>query len=447
MNLLASALRTVTVQVNGLLALAALVLLASPLAAQGPKGGMTAATVVTAKVVEREEAVGQTFIGTLMPRRRSTVGSAVDGRVEEYPVNDGQWVKKGEVLAELLKEAVRIELANAKAELRFRQAEFDEYNNKALPEDIEQAKAKLSAADAQLRYAKARYARTEALFQRGTGITQEDMDLSYSNLQTAEQNHIGAAAALKLLENWPRPEKLAQAEAHRDAQQEAVNQIEDRLAKYTIRAPFDGYVVQKHTEVGAWINRGDPIAEVIAIDPIEVAVSVPETAIANLQEAVSVAEESGGALTAVVKVDALGSDLFSGSVERIVPQADVRSRTFPVKVILENPLVGKSHKLKAGLICHVNLPVGKPQKVTLVPKDALVLGGATPKVIVVEKAEDPMTKKEVVTGRHVPVELGAASFDNLIQVSGQLKPGMSIVIRGNERLMPGQALNVVKEEK
>lgn len=418
--------------------------LAPSVQAQGTKAP---ATVVTAKVMVREEALGQTFIGTMQPRRRSTVGSAVDGRVEDYKVNDGQWVKKGDVLAELLKRATEIELAAAKAELASRQAELDEYENKALPEDIKQAQAKLASAEAQWRYNKARYARTEALFQRGTGITQEDMDLAYSNLLTAEQNQIGAAAALKLLQDWPRPEKHAMAQAQRDAQQEAVNQIEDRLSKYTIYAPFDGYVVQKHTEVGAWINRGDPIAEVIAIDPIEVAVSVPETAIASLQDAVSEAESEGGSLAAVVKVDALKQDLFSGVVERIVPQADVRSRTFPVKVLLENPISGKSHKLKAGLICHVSLPVGKREKVTVVPKDALVLGGETAAVFVVESTADPTTKKEGSVARKVSVDLGAGSYDTFIQVSGDLKPGMSVVIRGNERLMPGQALNIVREEK
>jgi RND family efflux transporter MFP subunit len=408
--------------------------------AQAPKGGLPPATVVTAKVIEREEAIGQTFIGTLQPRRRSTVGSAVDGRVEQYPVNDGQWVKKGDVLAELLKETTKIELANAQAELRFRQAELDEYENKALPEDIKQAEAKLAAADAQLRYNKARYSRTESLFQRGTGITQEDMDLSYSNLLTAEQNQIGAAAALKLLQDWPRPEKLAQAQAHRDAQQESVNQIEDRLNKFTIRAPFDGYVVQKRTEVGAWINRGDPIAEVIEIDPIEVAVSVPETAIASLQEAMIQAEEGSGNLAAIVKVDALREKPFTGSVERIVPQADVRARTFPVKVLLENPPLGKAHKFKSGMICHVTLPVGKVEKVTVVPKDALVLGDET-SVYVVDKGKDG------TIARKVGVELGAGTFDNLIQVSGGIQPGQSVIIRGNERLIPGQPLNVVKEEK
>jgi HlyD family secretion protein len=341
------------------------------------------------------------------------------------------------VLAELLKVAINIEVRNAKAELDLRHAELDEMKNGSLEEEKQQSAAQLEAARARWNYAKSRHSRVERLFQLGTATTQEEMDLSFSNLSAAEQEHIAAKAAYDLVKDWPRPEKLAQAQARYDAQTEIVNQLEDRLAKFTIRAPFDGYVTVKHTEVGAWINRGDLIAEVIELDPIEASVAVPETAIARLQEAMTAAEEIGG-LEVAVKVDALGPIPFPGRVDRIVPQADVRSRTFPVKLLIDNPVDGKSHKLKAGMICHVSLPLGKPEKVTLVPKDAIVLGGAGPRVMVAEKgAELPVTKP-------VPVALGV-SFGNFIEVSGGVKPGDLVVTRGNERLMPGQPLNIVKD--
>src|SRR3954467_647596 len=141
---------------SGILPLAAMFLV-GPALAQGPKGGgPPPATVVVGHVIEREEAAGQTFVGTLEPRRRSVVGSAVDGRVEEYPANDGQWVKKGDVVAELLKESIKIEVRHAKAELALRQAELDEHKNGSQEEDKAQARAKLAAAKAQVDYAKAR---------------------------------------------------------------------------------------------------------------------------------------------------------------------------------------------------------------------------------------------------------------------------------------------------
>jgi multidrug efflux pump subunit AcrA (membrane-fusion protein) len=72
----------------------------------------------------------------------------------------------------------------------------------------------------------------------------------------------------------------------------------------------------------------------------------------------------------------------------------------------------------------------------MVPKDAIVLGGTSPLVIVVETAEG---KKTAGTARPVPVTLGISTGD-LIQVDGQLRAGQLIVVRGNERLRPGQLL-------
>ena len=214
----------------------AVVCSASPLLAQGKGASLPPATVVVGRVTESAEAPQQTFVGTLEPLRRSTVGSAVDGRVDVYPVNDGQWVRHKEVLADLRKDATEIEKRNAEAELAFRQAELDELLNGSLTEDKLQAKAKRDSADAQLKYAKAKHARSEALFRRGSAITQEDMDLAHSILIAAEKNLEAAEAAWKLIEDWPRPEKRAQGEAKVAAQEGVVDQLDDRLRKFTIRS-------------------------------------------------------------------------------------------------------------------------------------------------------------------------------------------------------------------
>src|SRR5688500_8681683 len=73
-------------------------------------GGMPPANVVTAKAIEREITSGHTFVGTVMPKRISTVGSAVDGRVVDFKVNLGDRVKKADPLAQLLTKQLEIEL-------------------------------------------------------------------------------------------------------------------------------------------------------------------------------------------------------------------------------------------------------------------------------------------------------------------------------------------------
>ena len=65
-----------------------------------------------------------------------------------------------------------------------------------------------------------------------------------------------------------RTQAIAQARARLAVAEEDARRLEDQLAKHTIRAPFDGYVIAKHTEVGAWVSTGDAIVEVISLSLI-----------------------------------------------------------------------------------------------------------------------------------------------------------------------------------
>ncbi len=422
-------------------------LVSQPTHAQAPKdgeaksggkaGGPPPSPVTVAAVTQETIADGHTFVGTLTPRRRSVVGSAVDGRMIDFMVNEGDWVTKGQPLAQLLTGTIEIELAGAKAELALREQELAEMKNGSLPEEIAQAEAMVRQTYAVMQFAKEKQKRQQRLFEQGNSTSRESLEEANSAAAAAEQAYISAQAAHKLAVDGPRKEKVAQAQARRDTAAEQVNLLEDRLEKFTIRSPYDGYVVAEFSENGAWINRGDQIAEVIEVDPIEVTVSVPEQYIDGLQQTMAAADANNEVASADVRVAALREEPFQGQVVRIVPQADLRSRTFPVKVHVSNPVERSGHVLKAGMLAQVTLPVGAPQPTTMVPKDALVIGGSRHSVYVVET--NPATKMSVV--REVDVHIGL-SHGSLIQVRGDLKAGQEVVIRGNERLRPGQPILV-----
>ncbi len=388
-------------------------------------------------VVQREVTAGETFIGSVLPSRRTVVGSGVDGRVRQVFVNDGEEVRKGDPVARLRSKTLEIELAAARAQLDVREQELAELEHGSLPQEIVQAKARLLDARAVMEYSRSRYKRMKSLFESGT-VSQDELDEAISAWLAAEQGHLGAQAAYDLAVQGPRPEKIAQARALVRSQQEAIRRLQDLLGKHTIRAPFDGYVVKKHTEIGAWIRRGDPVVDVVELDPVEIEISVPETHIPYLEVGT----------VQPVQVEALDGKIFEqleqplqGRVVRIVPQADLRSRTFPVKLRVDNPRQGNGHLLKAGMLARVLLAVGKPHSALLVPKDALVLGGRTPLVFIVKT--DAETKQ--ATAHPVEVEIGVADGP-LIQVTGRLQEGDSVVVEGNERLRPGAAVRIVRVE-
>jgi multidrug efflux pump subunit AcrA (membrane-fusion protein) len=113
----------------------------------------------------------------------------------------------------------------------------------------------------------------------------------------------------------------------------------------------------------------------------------------------------------------------------------VLSRSFPVRISVTNRIDDGTPVLKGGMLARAWLPVGTPGRVTVVPKDAVVLGGAQPVVYVVEPAADA-SGSGTGTVRPVPVSLGAAVEGN-VEIRDGLEAGRLVVIRGNERLRPG----------
>jgi hypothetical protein len=95
------------------------------------------------------------------------------------------------------------------------------------------------------------------------------------------------------------------------------------------------------------------------------------------------------------------------------------------------------------MLARVTLPVGAPATATLVPKDAVVLGGASPVVYAIVPGKDKQTSATV---RLVPVQLGMVE-NHLIEVRGDLRAGDQVVSQGNERLMPGQPVSVLPSPK
>ncbi|HJQ79042.1 MAG TPA: efflux RND transporter periplasmic adaptor subunit [Lacipirellulaceae bacterium] len=391
-----------------------------PAMSQGPPPTL----VAVSPVVEREVVGSQTSVGTVMPLMKSIVGSAVDGRVIEFPLNEGDRVEKGQVLAQLLTETIELEVAAAEAELDLRKHQLAELENGTRPEEIAQMKARMMAAEARVRYAQARRARAENLFRQGQAMTQEERDEMVALAIEAEQAYLDAKAAYELAVAGPRKEQIAQAAAQVAVQQATVNQLKDQMEKHTVVARFSGYVTAEHTEVGQWVKQGDPVAEVAALDEVEIVAQIVEQYVPHVRAGMEVS----------VEIPSIGREPLPGVVSAVVPQADVQARTFPVKVRVKNQLTDDGPLVKSGMYARVMLPTGEKQLATLVQKDALVLGGAQPVIFIVNLA-GPNAKQGKV--QPVPVQLGV-SEGSMVQVRGGIAAGQMVVVQGNERLRPGQ---------
>ncbi len=193
--------------------------------------------------------------------------------------------------------------------------------------------------------------------------------------------------------------------------------LKDQLKKRKIKAPLSGVVVERHALAGQWLGAGDPVVTLTTLNPIRVIVPVPERYVSNL----NIGDNCQ------VTFDALSGLSFEGLIAAIIPRADIATRTFPVRIQIPNP----NSVIKGGMLGRATLPVGNLHKALLVPKDALVLSQKGKAVYVVNDQ----------SAHIVPVRTGGA-IGTLVEVTGNLKAGQRVVTRGNERLMPGQAVRI-----
>ena len=322
------------------------------------------APVVVSAVVEREVKRPLRLVGATFPARKSTISSEVEGVVGKMNAEEGQYVKKGETLAEIKNDKIRFALERLKNERK-----------EAL------ARAELSEKD---------FARMEELYDKGI-ISDGDFD------RARTQRESGQAGLLSL--------------------ESRIEIAEYDLAASRIAAPFNGYVTKHHTEAGQWLGLGDKVVSFVDIDTIEVMAGVPERYIDEISEGmeVEVILPSHNRLT------------ISAEISSVIPDADPRAVSFPIRVVLENP----DHTIKSSASAVIMVRIGETEKIKLVPKDSIVRSPQGSMVFAVREG----------LAHPVPVE-EKGWYESFTHVEGAISVGESVVIRGNERLRPMQKVRI-----
>ena len=189
------------------------------------------------------------------------------------------------------------------------------------------------------------------------------------------------------------------------------------LAASRITAPYNGYVTKHHAETGQWIDIGGEVVSFVDLDTVEVKAGIPERYIEDVSEGmeVKVILPSHNRLT------------VPGKISSIVPDADPRAVSFPVSVVLENP----GHTIKSSASAVIMIRVGESEKIKLVPKDSIVTSPRGATVFAVREG----------LAHPVPVEK-KGWYEGFAHIEGEVSVGESVVVRGNERLMPMQKVRI-----
>ena len=400
-----------------------------------PAGGPPPALVRVADVVEERISPRVMVVGTIRPRHTSIVASGSDGIVEEFLVEEGDFVKAGAVLSRLRMKSTDLDLDEQRAILAEREAMYQE-SLTPRPEAVEEAKARERAAEATFANAERQLNELRQLQNRNAAIPSQ-VDDAEDRLNEAQQNLAAAKAVYQLAAAGVRDEAKRQAKARLEAQQKHVAFLESEKEKRTTLAPFDGFVVEQHTYDGQWLAKGDPVVTLAQMDEVDAQVQVDQEFVREIRPGDEVQ----------VRVPGTARLNWVGRVRSIVPRTDWEqgSRSFPVIVRIANEFDDadpmRVPALREGMMAEAEF-FGDETDAVLVPKDALVRTSRGTFVF----ALNPLQGDQPPSVSMILVETGISREAQIQVTAAELHAGMKVVTEGAERLRPFQAVTVLEQQ-
>src|ERR1043166_6779188 len=205
-----------------------------------------------------------------------------------------------------------------------------------------------------------------------------------------------------------------------------VGEIQARIKRKTIRAPFAGVLGLRQVNLGQYLNGGDPVVPLQSMDPVYVNFSLPQQDVSSLRIGAGVRVVADGIATAG----------FEGAITAMNSVVDEATRNVQVQATFRNP----EGRLRPGMFVEVKASSGRGDSVIVLPASAVCYAPYGNSVFVVTQLKGPKGG----TYRGVEqrfVKLGPGRGDQVSVVSG-LKPGEEVVSSGVFKLRTGTAIYV-----
>ncbi len=185
-----------------------------------------------------------------------------------------------------------------------------------------------------------------------------------------------------------------------------------------LHSPINGLVNYLYVDIGEFVDRGEPVADLLNVDKIKINVNVPELDVRYLR----VGQQ------AMVTVDAFPGRRLTGTIDFVPYKADPATKTFQVRVLIDNP----RRKIRPGMIARVAFLRRIIPDALVIPLFALVDKGGE-RIVFVEKdgiAYARTVSIGVIEGDRIQITQGLEAGDQVI-VSGQteVEEGMQVQVQ------------------
>jgi RND family efflux transporter MFP subunit len=342
------------------------------------------------------------------PENPSNAAFLVSGKVIQVGPREGDYVKRGQVLAVIDPSDYSLAVSAAVAQAAAARAVLQKVESPVRPELLEQARVAFERA-------RDEYQRMKQVYE-AKSLPPNDFEKFKAAYEASRQQYEQARAG-------GQKEDRAQAQAAFDQAAAAEKIARKHLADATLTAPLDGFIANRSVEVGDMAGAGRPMFQIVQLDPVEINVGVPESDIHLVR--------TGQA--AAVRIPALPGDTFQGVVRVINVAADPSTRTYMVRIAVPNP----KHALRLGMIAEAQIRGDRLLDVLTLPGDAIVHDpqGAT-MVFVYFPDQGRVYSRRVEVGTVYGAE---------VEIKSGLSGTESLVLGGQSKLRDGSAVTVVEQ--
>jgi RND family efflux transporter MFP subunit len=340
--------------------------------------------------------------GSLLPDETVNLSFEVPGTLSRTFTDFGRMVKKGEVLGELDRREITLQLERSRAALAQSLARIG-----LTPEQVDShpdTTPQIRQAQAQADDARSKFESAQRLVKTG--------DIARERFTELEKAYNAREAALQAARDDLRTQLAAIQGLRAD-----VRLAEKRLGDTTLRAPFDGAVTQRLVSPGQYIKENTPVLTIVKAYPLRLRADIPESGVSEVR--------LGTTLT--FTTDAAPNAHFRAVVRELNPTLDAKSRSLTA----EARLVDNDGRLRPGMFVQVELVLSRAAQVVAVPKSALYSVAGLTKVFGVR--DGVVTEYKVQPGQEL---------EGLVVIPDVLKPGEQVATSGLDGLVNGLKVQV-----
>lgn len=337
-----------------------------------------AALVSVDPIVEQGFTQTVPVLGRLVAKQSGLVATRISGSIAEVLVDSGDQVSLGQIIARIDSATMDLRKQHARSQLV-------------------ESQARLKTAKAQLALAGQEVKRLEGL-KNSAAVSKAAYD------DARQQQNIAFA-------------RISEAEAGIVSSKAAFDISALELSYAEITAPFPGTITKKLTEVGNYLRQGQSVFEIISHNQLELEADIPAVLLNGLSK------------DSEVKVVLENNSQHVARLRAIIPEENPRTRTRKVRFNTE--LNEDAGILASEQSATVHVPASNPRNILTVHKDGVIRRGENNLIYVVvdDAAETRMIQTGQAVGDRIELLSGATAGEN-------------VVIRGNERLQPGQAVTI-----